>query len=237
MTKHVLVSIDDLKQKETLEELSLSVSQAIERFELTSFMFAGVPAPGHDFQPYVLISNWPETWLSRYVSERYVHIDPVVQHCFSTNLPFDWREAPLDRSPESGQVLYDFKVHGIAYGYCVPIQLASGVQGFASFGGPKDSVDSAGQIQLHLLALHVYAQIRKLNVSRHQLPKRRAITQREAEVLKWAALGKTAAEIADITALSVRTVNQHCENAQRRLGTHNRIHTVVEAIRHKLITL
>ena len=56
-------------------------------------------------------------------------------------------------------------------------------------------------------------------------------------MLKWVARGKTAAEIAEITGLSARTVNQHCENAQRRLGTNNRLHTVVEAIRHKLIAL
>jgi LuxR family quorum sensing-dependent transcriptional regulator len=66
---------------------------------------------------------------------------------------------------------------------------------------------------------------------------RRVITPREAEILKWAAAGKTAAEIAEITGLTPRTINQHCENAQKRMGTSNRLHTVVEAIRHKLITL
>ncbi|MCY1555608.1 transcriptional regulator EpsA [compost metagenome] len=76
----------------------------------------------------------------------------------------------------------------------------------------------------------------RLTNSSDQTP-RRALTSREGEVLKWVAAGKTASEIAAITGLSARTVNQHCENAQKRLGTNNRVHTVVEAIRHKLIIL
>ena len=88
-----------------------------------------------------------------------------------------------------------------------------------------------------MLALYAHGRLRFLNTHKIQLASKHTITAREAEVLKWAALGKTASEIATITGLSERTVNQHCENAQRRLGTNNRVHTVVEAIRHKLIAL
>jgi LuxR family quorum sensing-dependent transcriptional regulator len=105
-----------------------------------------------------------------------------------------------------------------------------------SLVGRTDWLNEKERLELHMLALYAHGRLRFLNTLGHD-GLRRAITPREAEVLKWVAIGKTASEIAGITGLSARTVNQHCENAQKRLGTNNRLHTVVEAIRHKLITL
>ena len=98
-------------------------------------------------------------------------------------------------------------------------------------------LDEKSRLELHMLALYAHGRLRYLNGPIGRPVVRRGITPREAEILKWAAAGKTAVEIADITGLTPRTINQHCENAQKRLGTNNRLHTVVEAIRHKLITL
>ncbi|EKF75822.1 LuxR family transcriptional regulator [Alcanivorax hongdengensis A-11-3] len=48
------------------------------------------------------------------------------------------------------------------------------------------------------------------------------VTQREAQVLVWIAHGKTNREIAQILALSPRTVNKHLEQIFRKLGVENR---------------
>ena len=47
--------------------------------------------------------------------------------------------------------------------------------------------------------------------------------------------GVTSADIATILGVSTRTVNQHFENAGRKLGTLNRVHSVATAIRMSLI--
>lgn len=125
---------------------------------------------------------------------------------------------------------------GMDEGLCVPVHLEGGMQGVVSLVGRTDWLDEKQRLELHMLALYAHGRLRFLNTM-DRTPVRRLITPREAEVLKWVAVGKTASEIADITGLSFRTVNQHCENAQRRLGTNNRLHTVVEAIRQKLIVL
>jgi LuxR family quorum sensing-dependent transcriptional regulator len=106
-----------------------------------------------------------------------------------------------------------------------------------SLVGKTDHLDEKGRLELHMLALYAHGRLRYLNGPSGPPVPRRCITPREAEILKWAATGKTAAEIGDITGLTPRTINQHCENAQKRMGTNNRLHTVVEAIRHKLIPL
>lgn len=63
------------------------------------------------------------------------------------------------------------------------------------------------------------------------------LSERETEVIRWTAAGKTAAEIATILDISGRTVEFHITSAARKLDTVNRVHTVVEAIRKNLIEI
>jgi DNA-binding CsgD family transcriptional regulator len=56
------------------------------------------------------------------------------------------------------------------------------------------------------------------------------LNEREREVLTWLAKGKDAAAVAIIMGLSAATVMYHCREAQKRLGTLNRTHTVAVAI-------
>ena len=63
------------------------------------------------------------------------------------------------------------------------------------------------------------------------------LSSRETEVLRWTAAGKTAVEIAQILSISGRTVEFHINSAARKLDTVNRVQTVVEAIRKKLLPL
>jgi LuxR family quorum sensing-dependent transcriptional regulator len=213
---------------------------AIGRYGFERFIVSGLPDRGQDVRPFVLLSGWPEEWYERYTKLGYVHLDPVARHCFSTTLPFEWSEARYD--PESDlparRVMEEARDFGLNDGFSIPIHMEGGMQGIVSLVGSTHALDEHSRLELHMLALYAHGRLRFLNIANDDQPrKRRAITRREAEVLKWAADGKTAGEIAVITGLSERTVNQHCVNAQAKLGTKNRTHTVVEAIRHKLITL
>lgn len=212
---------------------------AIENYGFQRFIISGLPDRGQDVRPFVLLSGWNDEWYERYTSLGYVHLDPVARNCFSTSRPFDWSDAPYDPEADlpARRVMEEARDFGMDEGFCVPIHMEGGMQGVVSLVGGTQELDDKRRLELHMLALYAHGQLRFLNSSRTDLAPRRAITDRESEVLKWVAAGKTAGEIADITGLSARTVNQHCENAQQRLGTNNRVHTVVEAIRHKLIIL
>jgi LuxR family quorum sensing-dependent transcriptional regulator len=213
--------------------------KAIGGYGFERFIVSGLPDRGMDVRPFVLLSGWAEEWYTRYTELGYVHLDPVARHCFSTTLPFDWSDAPYDREGDlpARRVMEEARAFNMDEGFCVPIHMEGGMQGVVSLVGDTSQLDDKDRLELHMLALYAHGQLRFLNSGRGSNMSRRAITNREGEVLKWVAAGKTASEIASITGLSQRTVNQHCENAQKRLGTNNRVHTVVEAIRHKLISL
>jgi DNA-binding CsgD family transcriptional regulator len=63
------------------------------------------------------------------------------------------------------------------------------------------------------------------------------LTEREQEVLRWAALGKTSGETAAILGLSERTVNGHLTAAQQKLGCANRTATVAVAVARGVICI
>jgi len=48
------------------------------------------------------------------------------------------------------------------------------------------------------------------------------LTEREVEVLRWVACGKTNRDIGDILGLSPRTVNKHLEHIFEKLGVETR---------------
>lgn len=53
------------------------------------------------------------------------------------------------------------------------------------------------------------------------------LTDREAEVLTWAARGKSSADIAALTGISERTVNFHIDNVMRKAGVTSRVQAAV----------
>jgi LuxR family transcriptional regulator, quorum-sensing system regulator SolR len=55
------------------------------------------------------------------------------------------------------------------------------------------------------------------------------LTDREIEVLKWTADGKTSSEISMILSISDHTVNFHVKNAISKLGVANKTAAVVQA--------
>jgi DNA-binding response OmpR family regulator len=77
---------------------------------------------------------------------------------------------------------------------------------------------------------------RLARVARSQVwPKLVELNDREVETLTWAARGKTSAEIAQILALSKRTVDFHIDNARIKLGVATRIQAAIKATTGKLI--
>jgi LuxR family transcriptional regulator len=63
------------------------------------------------------------------------------------------------------------------------------------------------------------------------------LSQREIEILKWAAYGKTSGEISTILSISEITVKSHIDHAGKKLNTTNKTHTVATAVARGLIKL
>jgi len=71
---------------------------------------------------------------------------------------------------------------------------------------------------------------RLAGIARNEIwPKTTNLNDREAEILTWAARGKTSAQIAPILGLAKRTIDFHLDNARVKLGARTRTEAVVKA--------
>jgi DNA-binding NarL/FixJ family response regulator len=66
-------------------------------------------------------------------------------------------------------------------------------------------------------------------------PKSVDLSDRETEILTWAARGKTSAQIAEMLSLAKRTVDFHFDNARHKLGAETRTEAVIKAAFERLI--
>ncbi len=64
-----------------------------------------------------------------------------------------------------------------------------------------------------------------------------SLTDREKQVLRLVAEGRTSKEIGEVLSISVKTVIAHRTNLMEKLGTHNRVQLINYAIAHGLIQL
>jgi DNA-binding CsgD family transcriptional regulator len=58
------------------------------------------------------------------------------------------------------------------------------------------------------------------------------LTKRESEIVWWLTMGKSDTDIADICALSRRTVQKHCEHIYRKIGVEGRTAAVIHTLQH-----
>jgi LuxR family quorum sensing-dependent transcriptional regulator len=95
---------------------------------------------------------------------------------------------------------------------------------------------------LDVAAAHQCALARRKGAWHHiqagELPHEIALlTSREIEALTWVAHGKSALEIGKILGIAKRTVDEHVQNAARKLHASNRTQAVAIALRKHLITI
>lgn len=77
---------------------------------------------------------------------------------------------------------------------------------------------------------------RLAGVARNEIwPKRVKLNDREAEVLTWAARGKTSAQIAEMINMQKRIVEFHLDNARAKLGASTRTEAALKAVMGQMI--
>ena len=124
----------------------------------------------------------------------------------------------------------DFRM---ARGFIVPIHGHSGFDSAVSLGGVDLDLNPRSKPAIHLMAMYAFDRVRRLLKPGNDEPCK--LTPREKEVLAWSSRGKSAWEVGEIINITQRTVEQHLENARRKLGAMNGTHAVALAIRNRSI--
>ena len=187
-----------------------------------------------------LYTSYPMEWIDRYTRHKYWEIDPVADLGHRMIRPFFWGQGPFLRRFAKRQrlVFEEADAFDIKYGLTIPIR---GTQGelsvFSVVSSDKTHLEDVvheTQGKLFTAAADTH-EILAQNVEEEDERHRVSLSRREKECLSWTLEGKTAGEIATILGISISTVNQHASSASRKMGSLNKHHAAVQALRQNLI--
>lgn len=177
------------------------------------------------------ITDWPADHRMHYASQKYFRKDPAYQIAAQSSEPVSWLEARETLPIKDSDQVYSFaEEFGVRDGMIVPIHGSHGYKGFVSLAAANDCVDSPTvRAAAHMIGIYAHDVARKIISGQPQVSARR-LTEREREVLVWAAAGKTDDEIGNILRISSSTAHAHIENAKRRFDVATRMQAVVEGM-------
>ena len=217
---------------DAVDETSLqrALSSAASSFDLGQFAYLSLPASPSS-RP-TLISNYPHSWTSHYLCNKYETCDPVVTQAQAGQEPFHWGADvdPAGMLAKAEQLFDEAAAFGIRCGYTVPVIDNQGGVAALTFAAaernqPFIRVTERYEQAFQLIAtcFHIHA---RRTLSNNRTVGGVTLTPREYECLRWAARGKSASEIGGILGIKRRTAAFHLDNVRQKLG----VRTVVQAV-------
>lgn len=226
--------------KEWTEEHLQAISLANSQDELFAALTKTAKSLGFDYCTYAYhrplpltnphietLSNYPELWQKVYAERGYFLEDPTVKHCTRTVIPLYWDEKAHLQAEELWQ---EAASHGIEYGWSQSHKDMNGEASLFSVARGDEAVSQKELLEatpyllwLTQLAHQGFSRLQQANTPTVKL------TERETEILRWTAEGKTAEEISIILNITTRTVNFHIRNAMHQLNSTNKTSAAVKA--------
>lgn len=183
----------------------------------------------------LIISSYPDEWVSLYRANNFQLTDPVILSAFKRTSPFAWDENITLMSDLRFTKIFSLsKQYNIVNGFT--FVLHDHMNNLALLSVIIDGNDqgvleqrlSTGQGALQMLLIDFNEQMYRLAgpgsvkaQSRSDNEEKAIFTLRENEVLYWSSMGKTYVEIAAISGISVSTVKFHIKNVVAKLGVSN----------------
>ncbi len=201
------------------------------------FVLLTLPATNQDhLQENLVASNLRTNFVQAYDATRPFKSAPLFARLRETIAPFRWRledggTRPTDGTPGAARLFSD---HLLLRGVVVPLCSPEGARAAVLYGGEREPPSRTELARLALDTVMAYDVLCRL---RQEPPVSTAkLSDREIQVLGWAANGKTSIEIATILSLSDHTVNSYLNSAMRKMDCVNRTQLVAKALRLHLIS-
>lgn len=245
--------LGDIEHCATIQSLMDQLQNIIENHGFESFSFIDIGQPDID-EPFS-VSTHKKVWDRTYRDHGFVHADPILPVARRTNRPFYWGDVQLparkkSRTPLELKTMDAARDHGYTEGLVIPIHFTDKVGRISSASAglfwSESEQDFYAQLAiskhiLHVVMLYWAQKISDLAVQ--ELGRRRRfayeegqpviknmLTNRERDVLSWAARGKTMSETGIILGISDATVETHFKNILSKLNADNKTHAVAKAI-------
>ena len=189
------------------------------------------------------VSNYPMAWLIEYNAKNYIAKDPTLMAAASSNKPVVWNTEFFSHAPDLWE---DANKHGIYHGWALGIHNIRGDLGVMVLARNSRDLtpqEQASKLPIFTAVAHVMHEQLSVILSHAdsitpystEPEPRPHLTEREVEVLRFTADGKTASDISEILGIAERTVNFHVNNILLRLSVPNKTAAVARAASQGLL--
>jgi LuxR family transcriptional regulator, quorum-sensing system regulator BjaR1 len=252
--------IDRVEACQTIEELKETLQFIAEQFGFSAFNFFD-NGRAHQEVPFFM-GTLRQDFIEGYVEQDLLRVDPCVSIARRSNTAFTWKDVEVPQyrgARKSGaQRTMEFaEDHGYQEGFIVPFHFADRlgrpnsclvVFFWSSTRQKFQFLVSRRRYDIHLIMIY-WAQ-RAVDIVGEKFRDgarfsngngyyrySELLTDRERDVLAWAARGKTRQDTATILKLSEDTVKTHLTSCLQKLEANNKTQAVAKAIALRLIDL
>lgn len=248
------VVIDQIETAETIGELRDILQNFIENKGFQSFSFIENEL-GSQTDP-IIVNTITQRWEDDYRDNDFLMIDPCLPVAQRTNTPFIWSDLPQVprngiRKPKAMKLMEAANDHSLHEGLVIPFHFRDRQGVFHSSVCTLFWSNSVGEFlkqirfsktELHLILIYWAERVISLSGSVRKKSEHRQndhiyLTDRERDVLTWAALGKTINETSSILSISAETANGYMKNAIKKLDAVTKTQAVVRAISEGFIRI
>lgn len=177
-----------------------------------------------------MFNNYPVDWQTHYQAQSYLAVDPTVAQGGRSTMPFVWSDELFAPARDMWE---DARAYGLEYGWAQSCRDTRGISGMLTLARAREDL-SASELVAKTPAMSWLVQTAHFGMARclmaKLLPEAEVmLSNREIEILRWTAEGKTSSEVADILRIAERTVNFHINNAMIKLNANNKTAAVIRA--------
>lgn len=177
-------------------------------------------------------------WLELYDREEFRLTDPIPERVMEFGSLMTWLDAMgwKENTPAQTRYFERMREFGLVHGFGLPLYGRNGRDAYAAFDFEKhvDEVDPEAVGLVRSLAQAGHQRITILVERKTPGP---VLSEREMEVLTWAARGKSHNSIATILGLSPDTVKTYSKRIYAKLDATDRVGAVVKALKLGLVNV
>jgi LuxR family transcriptional regulator, quorum-sensing system regulator SolR len=247
MNKSILDLGFALKDARSQEEVFSFIDQAGQELEFDKAMYASKQYTSLTRPKFQMLSNYPQAWIEHYEQQSYAERDPVMIQTMKAQSVVVWS----DQLFESQQQMWrEAQAHGLRVGWGLAVQLQPDTVSLVVFARESGALNSSEQQRkepsLRWLTYCAEQQMLQLRNARRLAQQSESasfvwakplekeinnpLSERECEILRWTADGKTAEDIGLIINVATRTVNFHLNHIMSVLAVPNKTAAVARAL-------
>jgi LuxR family transcriptional regulator, quorum-sensing system regulator SolR len=176
----------------------------------------------------VMHNNYSQVWRDLYASKNFIKVDPTVLQGMQSFLPVIWSDELFANATELWAAA---QAHGLKVGWAQSSLAPAGIRGQLTLVRSEHEF-SAKELAHKTAKMSWLAHIAHTGMSRFfvtEMNLKEPLTERELEILRWTADGKTAVDVAELMHITERTVNFHINRCMDKLQVNNKLAATVRA--------